>query len=335
MNIFITTLGFLFVFSWLALRCYPKFGLMDRPQKYGLKRKPLPYPGGLAIFFAFLVAVIIYLPINSSTFAVLLAASILVAVSFIDDRFGLPPIFRLCVQFVSSGILVWGGMGITSITNPFGGSFALNTVTVFSDKIFLYSAILTIVWVMVMINAFNWVDGVPGMASSIAFVSFLILFLLSIRPGFHYLDQTLAISFALIGMALSVGFLFFDFPPPRMIMGDTGSMLLGFLLAVTAIISGGKIATTVLVLGFPILDFMWVIARRIYKKQSPFRGDLMHFHHRLLKAGFSEGKVVVFYAAAGIVFGSLALMLHTEGKFIAFIGILALMTVFGVVLYKK
>ncbi|MBI4127108.1 undecaprenyl/decaprenyl-phosphate alpha-N-acetylglucosaminyl 1-phosphate transferase [Candidatus Peregrinibacteria bacterium] len=335
MNIFITTLGFLFVFAWLALRSYPKLGLWDRPKKYGLKRKPVPYPGGLAIYFAFLFSFIIFLPVNSSTLSVLIAASILVAVSFIDDRAGLPPIFRLFVQFASAGVLVWGGMGITSITNPFGGSIALDTVGIFSGKIFLYSAVLTIVWVVVMVNAYNWIDGVPGMASSIAFVSFLILFLLSIRPDFHYLDQTLAISFALIGMALSLGFLVFDFPPPRMIMGDTGSMLLGFLLAVTAIISGGKIATTVLVLGFPILDFMWVIARRIYKKQSPFKGDLMHFHHRLLKAGFSEGKVVVFYAAAGIVFGSLALMLHTEGKLIAFVGILALMAVFGIVLYRK
>lgn len=335
MSVFIITLGYLFVFVCLALRYYPKLGLMDRPKKYGLKRKPIPYPGGLAIYLAFLMSFMTFVPINSNTLAVLFAVSILVAVSFIDDRIGLPPILRLAVQFLSSGILVWGGMGITSITNPFGGSFALDAVTIFPEKIFLYSALLTIAWVMVMVNAYNWIDGVPGMASSIAFVSFLILFLLSIRPGFHYLDQTLAISFALIGMALSGGFLFFDFPPPRMIMGDTGSMFLGFLLAVTAIISGGKIATTVLVLGFPILDFMWVIVRRIYKKQSPFKGDLMHFHHRLLKAGFSEGKVVVFYAAAGIVFGSLALMLHTEGKFIAFIGILALMAVFGIVLYNK
>ena len=134
---------------------------------------------------------------------------------------------------------------------------------------------------MVMVNAFNWVDGVPGMASSIAFVSSLILFLLSIRPGFHYLDQTLAITLSIIIMALSIGFLVFDFPKPRMIMGDTGSMFLGFLLAVTALISGGKIATTILVLGFPILDFAWVILRRIRKGQSPFKGDLMHFHHRL------------------------------------------------------
>ena len=95
-------------------------------------------------------------------------------------------------------------------------------------------------------------------------------------------------------MALSIGFLVFDFPKPRMIMGDTGSMFLGFLLAVTALISGGKIATTILVLGFPILDFAWVILRRIRKGQSPFKGDLMHLPSSALKAGFSEQKVVIF-----------------------------------------
>lgn len=323
MTIFLTTLGFLFVFAWLALRVYPRIGLMDRPKKYGLKREPIPYPGGLAIYLAFLVSFFMFIPANPITLSVFFASSILVLVSFVDDRIGLSPVLRLAVQFVSGAILVYGGVGVTSITNPLGGTLALDSVMVGSVAVF--SALVTVLWVMVMVNSFNWIDGVPGMASSIAFVSSLILFLLSIRPGFHYLDQTLAITLSIIIMALSIGFVFFDFPKPRMIMGDTGSMLLGFLLAVTALISGGKIATTILVLGFPILDFAWVILRRIRKGQSPFKGDLMHFHHRLLKAGFSEQKVVVFFAVASFIFGSLALGLHTEGKMFAMLGILLFM----------
>ncbi|MEK9166817.1 MAG: MraY family glycosyltransferase [Patescibacteria group bacterium] len=323
MTIFITTLGFLFVFAWLALRVYPRIGLMDRPKKYGLQRAPIPYPGGLAIYLAFLVSFLTFIPANSITLSVFFGVSLLVLVSFIDDRIGLHPILRLVVQFLSGSILVYGGVGVTSITNPFGGTFPLDTVMFGSVAVF--SALVTVLWLMVMVNAFNWVDGVPGMASSIAFVSSLILFLLSIRPGFHYLDQTLAITLSIIIMALSIGFLVFDFPKPRMIMGDTGSMFLGFLLAVTALISGGKIATTILVLGFPILDFAWVILRRIRKGQSPFKGDLMHFHHRLLKAGFSEQKVVIFFAVTSMIFGSLALGLHTEGKLIALVGILVFM----------
>ncbi len=334
MTIFITTLGFLFVFAWLALRVYPRIGLMDRPKKYGLKRAPIPYPGGLAIYLAFLVSFLTFIPANPITLSVFFGASLLVLVSFVDDRIGLPPALRLFVQFISGSILVYGGVGVTSITNPFGGTFPLDTVMFGSLAVF--SALVTVLWLMVMVNAFNWVDGVPGMASSIAFVSSLILFLLSIRPGFHYLDQTLAITLSIIIMALSLGFLVFDFPKPRMIMGDTGSMFLGFLLAVTALISGGKIATTILVLGFPMLDFAWVILRRIRKGQSPFKGDLMHFHHRLLKAGFSQQKVVIFFAMSSLIFGLLALGLHTEGKLIALVAILVFMAGLAwALLYRK
>lgn len=338
-RIFITTLGFTLLSCWLVLRVFPKIGLMDRPKKYKLKRAPIPYPGGLAIFFAFLISFVFFIPTNALTLSVLFASTLLVLVSFVDDRIGLPPALRLFVQFISGGILALGGIGVTSITNPFGGSIALDSLTFnffANQQILVFSAIVTVLWIMVMVNAFNWIDGVPGMASAVAFVASLILFLLSIRPGFHYVDQTLAISLSIIAMALSVGFLLFDFPPPRMIMGDTGSMFLGLLLAVTALISGGKIATTVLVLGFPILDFAWVILGRLRKGQSPFKGDLTHFHHRLLKAGFSEQKVVIFFAIASLIFGLLALGLHTEGKFVALLGILAFMALLaGGLLYKK
>lgn len=310
---------------WIFLRIFPKIGLLDRPEKYGLKRPPIPYPAGLAIYLGFVFTFVFFLPHDANIWALFFAATLLASVSFIDDRIGLSPIFRLLVHFSCGLFLVWGGIGIGSITNPFGGSIELGA----------FAAIFTILWVMVMINSFNWVDGVPGMVSSISFIAALILFLLSIRPGFHYIDQSLAINLSLMIMALSLGFLIFDFPSPRMIMGDTGSMFLGLLIAVTAIISGGKIATTILVLSFPILDFIWVILRRIYKRQSPFKGDLMHFHHKLLKAGFSERKVVVFYAACGLVFGALALLLHTEGKMIAFVGILILMLILAVFLYGE
>lgn len=337
----VTSFGLSVVFSWIALKTFPKLGLMDKPHKYGLKRKPVPYPGGAAIFVAFVAALVTFLPIDRMLGAVLLGATLLTVVNFFDDLKGLSPFLRLGIQFVAAGLLVVGGIGIASISNPLGGAIILDswnipfnlgdlsfTFTVFAD-------LLTIVWVMTMINAFNWIDGVPGMSSSVAAVSALILLLLSSRPEFHYLDQTAAITLSSIVLGISLGFLIFDFPKPRMLIGDTGSMLLGFLLAVAAIISGGKIATTVLVLGFPILDFVWVIGRRLVKGQSPFHGDLWHFHHRLLKAGLSERKVVIFFAMTAGVFGGLSLLLHTEGKVIAFVAILTIMLILAIILYSR
>lgn len=317
---------------------------MDRPERYGHDRAPVPYPGGVAIFFAFLANAFLFLPVfqgSAVLVAVLAGASLLAFTCFLDDRFGLSPYLRLLVQIAVAVALVMGGIGISSITNPFGGALVLDSINIpfhigaYAFTLTLFADLLTVIWVVTMVNAFNWIDGVPGMASASAAVSSLILLLLSMRPDFHYTDQTLSITLSAITLGLSLGFLIFDFPKPRMLMGDTGSMLLGFLLAVTAMISGGKIATTILVLGFPILDFIFTILRRLLKGQSPFKGDLWHFHHRLLKAGLSQRQVVIVFAGTGAVFGMLSLLLHTEGKLIAFVAIAAVMMLLLTLLYWK
>lgn len=343
-TIFITSFGFTTAFAWLALKSFPKLGLMDRPERYGHQRAPIPYPGGVASVLAFLASAFLFLPVfegSSVLAAVLAGASLLAFTCFWDDRRGLSPYLRLAVQIIVASLVVVGGIGISSITNPFGGTLILDTVNIpfewgsFVFTLTLFADLLTVVWVVTMVNAFNWIDGVPGMANASAAVSSFILLLLSMRPDFHYVDQTLSITLSAIILGMSLGFLIFDFPKPRMLMGDTGSMVLGFLLAVTAIISGGKIATTILVLGFPILDFFFVIFRRLLKGQSPFKGDLWHFHHRLLKAGLSEKQVVILFALTGALFGILSLLLHTEGKLIAFTAIAGVMLLLLTLLYSK
>ncbi|MEK9159160.1 MAG: MraY family glycosyltransferase [Patescibacteria group bacterium] len=343
-SIFLTSLGLTSAFGWAVMRLFPKWGLMDRPERYGHKRSPIPYPGGVASFLAFLASALLFLPVAEGSpvlIAVLAGASLLAFTCFLDDRFGLSPYLRLFIQIMVAVLVVAGGIGISSITNPFGGALVLDGINIpidlgsFAFTLTLFADLLTIMWVVTMVNAFNWIDGVPGMANASAAVSSFILLLLSMRPDFHYVDQTLSITLSAIILGISLGFLIFDFPKPRMLMGDTGSMLLGFLLAVTAIISGGKIATTILVLGFPILDFIFTILRRLFKGQSPFTGDLWHFHHRLLKAGLSERQVVILFAVTGAVFGILSLLLHTEGKVIAFAAIAAVMMLLLTLLYWK
>lgn len=118
-------------------------------------------------------------------------------------------------------------------------------------------------------------------------------------------------------------------------MGDSGSMVLGFLLAITALASGAKIATTIIVLAFPLIDFIWVILRRLYKRQSPFKGDLLHFHHRFLMASFSTKQVVLIFILSSAMFGTLALFMQTQGKIFLFCIILLLMAFLALFLYNK
>jgi len=131
---------------------------------------------------------------------------------------------------------------------------------------------------------------------------------------YHVVDQTTVATLAIIVSSMCLAFWIFDFHPAKILLGDTGSMLIGFLLAVFAIFAGGKVATAFLVLGFPILDAFWVITRRIVKGQSPMKGDLKHLHHRLLEVGLSERKALILIYLLCAFFGGSAIFLGTTGK---------------------
>ena len=176
-----------------------------------------------------------------------------------------------------------------------------------------------------MMNTLNWVDGLDGLAGSIALVACVVLFLHTyFRPTG---DPQFTISLLAIALAGAiVGFLPFNWHPARIIMGDTGAMFLGFALATISIIGGAKIATALLALGVPILDMAWVIVYRLAHGRSPLHADRGHLHHRLLDAGLTQRQIVACFAGLTGVFGALALALPSrEDKLIA-------MAVMGVIL---
>jgi UDP-N-acetylmuramyl pentapeptide phosphotransferase/UDP-N-acetylglucosamine-1-phosphate transferase len=133
---------------------------------------------------------------------------------------------------------------------------------------------------------------------------------------------------ALILAMVALGFMLFDFPKPKILMGDSGSTFFGFVLATLAIFSGGKVATAFLVLGIPILDMVWVVFRRMKEGKKFWQGDLKHLHHRLLGFGLSERKVVLIYYLIAAIFGSSAVLLVSSSqKFFMMIGLIVLMVI--------
>lgn len=330
-------------FVRLALQFFPKWGLMDRPHLYGHRRPPIPYSGGLVIFLVFVIGALMFLDWDKHVAGLLVASFMIVAVSFLDDRYRLPPLLRLGVQCLAGLVVIASGIGITTVTNPLGGLLHLDAWQIpFSIGETTYhfnvlADLFTLIWIVLLMNTVNWLDGLPGQVSGISALAFGILFVLSIRPNFHYIDQTQVAVLAVLLAASSLAFWWFDFYPPKILMGDSGSMFLGFMLAILAIFSGGKIATTLLVMGFPILDALWVIGRRLWRGQSPFKGDLSHFHHRLLKMGLNERQTIfTIYGLCGL-FGGVALGLGSSQKLLA-IGVMLLVMVclaFIVVLREK
>lgn len=323
----------------LALKFFPKLGLMDRPQKYGLKRAPIPYYGGLTVFLAFIASVLIFVPIESHVLGLLIAATLIALLGFLDDLINLPPWLRIFVQFIAAIILIFSGIGILSINLPFFGTIDFTGWIIYGIP--LLGAIFTIFWVMAILNTMNFIDGVPGLSSGVSFIAGLTIFFLSINPTLHEdpASQVGVATIALIVAMISLAFLFFDFPKPKILIGDTGSTFLGFLLATLAIFSGGKVATAFLVLGIPILDMIWVILRRTFVEKKPFwRGDLKHLHHRLLDIGFSQRIVVTLYLGITAIFGfSAVVLVSSQQKFFMLIalGILMVLLACSLVLIAK
>jgi UDP-GlcNAc:undecaprenyl-phosphate/decaprenyl-phosphate GlcNAc-1-phosphate transferase len=330
-----------FILCVLSLRLFPKWGLLDKPQKYGLKRAPIPYSGGLIMFVVFVAGLFLFMDFDKHLTGVLIAVIMIVGVSFIDDRKGLSPLIRLGVQVLAGLTLILSGIGITSVTNPFGGVFFLDGWEVpitFNDQIYhltLLADVFTILWVVALMNVVNWLDGLPGLVSGVSLIGSVVIFMLSIRPDFHYIDQTDVSMLAIMLGGICLAFWLFDFSPPKILMGDTGTMFLGFMLAVLSIFSGGKIATALLIMGFPILDAAWVILRRLWEKKSPFKGDLRHFHHRLLGVGFTERQAICFIYVLSAVFGGVALFSGSKQKLIALGVMFILMTILAILVVSK
>lgn len=312
----------------LALKFFPKLGLMDRPQKYGLSRAPIPYYGGLVIFLSFVICVFFFVPLSKALISLVMGGLLIVFVGFFDDFYSLSPWVRLLVQFLACVLITFGGIGILSINLPF---FEVIDFTFWKFKgIFLASAIFTIVWVMSIVNTMNFVDGVSGLSSGVTFIAGLTLFFLSTNPVINENLQTQVsvATISLIVAMIALAFLIFDFPKPKILMGDTGSTFLGFTIAVLAIFSGGKVATAFLVLGLPILDMIWVILRRFFSGQKVWKGDLKHLHHRLLDFGFSAKKVVVLYLLITAVFGfGAVLLVSSQQKFFMILALSVMMLI--------
>jgi UDP-GlcNAc:undecaprenyl-phosphate GlcNAc-1-phosphate transferase len=318
-----------------ALRLFPTWGWLDFPERYGLRRPRLPYPTGILAVGTFLAFFLALEPWNSQTLGIAAGVALLAVISFIDDRRSISPFVRLGVQALAALIIFAFGTRIYSITNPFlpDGIIKLDTI-IFRSALFadppLWSGLFTFLWLGLTMNALNWFDGIPGQVSVLSVVGFLTIGFLASNITIEHADPLLQANLARLAFVLagiSLAGLLFDFPPNRVLMGDTGAMFLGLMLGVLTIYAGGKVATAFLVLGVPLIDSVIVILRRLAKGRSPFRGNATdeHLHHRLLRKGWSERRIILLTAGLGAAFGVTALFLSTFQKFIAALVLLLIM----------
>ena len=318
-----------FIFTVLAtpisLIFIKKWGILDDPQTHKhpaiIHKKPIPRAGGIPLFIGVFLASLLFLPMVKITIAIFGASLICLLIGTFDDKFDVSPYLRFIINIISAIIVVWAGVNVPFITNPFGGILFLNSlklpfITGFELTFFSYLiAVLWIVWVM---NMLNWSKGVDGQMPGIVAISAIVIGILSLR--FPVLDQyslmSATLSFIIAGASL--GFLVFNFYPAKIFPGY-GATAIYLLLAVASIFSGAKLATAILVMGVPMTDGAFTIARRILTGHSPFWHDKKHLHHLLLDLGFGQRRIALFYWTVSAILGALSLVLSSKGKLFAII----------------
>ncbi|PIT87347.1 MAG: hypothetical protein COU31_03285 [Candidatus Magasanikbacteria bacterium CG10_big_fil_rev_8_21_14_0_10_40_10] len=310
----------------LALR----FSIVDSPT---LPRKKhnfsTPLLGGSAIFFSFwLIMGCLYFFTNTfnknigwqQLLVLFLTSFGLVVLGLIDDIKKISAKLRLLIISLVALVVVFLIVDLTAITNPFGGilNLAWLDFALFGQRLIIIGDLVAFVWLIVITNTVKILDGLDGLATGISAIGALVIFLLASTPKYFQPDVRMM---ALVLAGVCFGFLILNFYPAKIFLGESGGLFLGFMVGILAIVSGGKIATAVLVLAIPILDLLWVIYNRAKNKESIFSGDRRHLHFRLLDSGMSHCQAVIFLYALAALFGVSALVLPSFYKLLALISL--------------
>lgn len=283
----------------------------------------VPRGGGIVIFTSIFLSSFFFLTYDHYLVFIMIAAALLMIVGFLDDIFDIHPVTRLVTGLIASLLVIGSGIGIAYISNPLGGEVIhlnqpqiavflfgkMRTIWVLAD----FFALLFMLWNM---NIVNWSKGVDGQMPGFVTIGLVIVGLLSTRFSDDPTQfNTQNLSFIVAGAY--AGFLLWNWYPQQIIPGYGAGSLAGFFMSVLAILSGAKLATTLMVLAIPTADAIFTITRRLWAKKSPLWGDRGHLHHKLLDVfGWSKPQIAVFYTLTSAALGILSLYLDTTGKLV-------------------
>ncbi len=274
-------------------------GVVDAPGGRRLNKRPIPRLGGLAIFLGILVPSLAFLSLDGEMRGIVLGAAVACVVGAIDDFRGLDPLPKLGGQIAAASIPVAFGVWIDHFTFPFLGV---------ADLPAWVGMPLTVVWIVAVMNMVNFLDGMDGLAAGVCAIAGLTFAILALSLG----KVDAAVLSAVVAGAC-IGFLRHNFFPARIFMGDSGALVLGFVLATVSISGLLKTASTVvlflplLVLAVPIIDTSFVVAKRLKYRQPISTPDRSHLHHRFMNIGFSQRRAALTMWAWTASLGAAAL----------------------------
>lgn len=275
-----------------------KVGAVDRPNYRKVHARIMPRLGGLAIFGSFLIGYFVLHPENPTAIYIVLGAVMIIITGVLDDMFEITAKAKLLGQIIAAGIVIYGGLQIDFINLPFGGQLDFE----------YFSIPLTIIWIVGITNAINLIDGLDGLAAGVSTIALITLAGMAFMMG-----DMFVFAMASILAASCTGFLFYNFHPAKIFMGDTGALFLGYMIGVLALLGFKNITVIsliipIIMLGVPISDTFFAIVRRLRLKQPLSAPDKSHLHHCLLNVGFTHRQTVLIIYALASMFGLAALI---------------------------
>lgn len=325
----------------LAMRVATRHGAIDEPDSgRRIHERPIPRAGGLGVVVAFVVIGLLALGLQWQTdlyasgrpwelnrwlleeneiIAVFGGAVLAATFGFVDDKWQIRARWQFIFQLSLAAFAILLGLQILEINNPLeflGGVFADDTL-VFEG---ILAALVTAVWIVGMINSINFIDGLDGLSTGVAIIAALTLGFVSLGYQSSYQPMVALLCAVFAGSLL--GYLPWNFNPAKVFIGTTGVMVMGYLLAVLAILGSAKVAVALLILGVPIIDTFFIITRRLLSGHSPFTPDRGHIHHRLLDLGLSHrGVVLLIYTITAVLAVTSVILAGGSGPIYAFMAI--------------
>jgi UDP-GlcNAc:undecaprenyl-phosphate/decaprenyl-phosphate GlcNAc-1-phosphate transferase len=287
----------------LVMKLAIKIGAIDKPNKRKVHNRIMPRLGGLAIFLGVIIGYFVAGLYKERIISISLGALIIIIIGILDDKYELSAKVKLTGQILAACIVVSSGLTIDFISIPFLARFDLG----------IFAIPVTIFWIVAITNAINLIDGLDGLAAGISAISIATI---AIMAGFY--GKFLILTLALIVLASTIGFLFYNFHPAKIFMGDTGALFLGYSISILSLLGLYKSVTLfsfvvpIIILGVPIFDTTYAIIRRIVNKQPISAPDKSHLHHRILALGFSHKTTVLIIYGMGVLFSICAIIFSTS-----------------------
>lgn len=318
-----------FFLTFVVKKIAFKFEIVDFPNQRKIHIHPTPRIGGVAIFLGAALGLLYLRPEHIHLNAIIMGSIVIIITGILDDKYNIRPVLKLTGQLIATSFLISSGLVIEKITLPFIGMIDLG----------VFSVLITILWVVGITNAINLIDGLDGLATGVSTIGLISILIMAITDL-----QIFAVYLCVVLIGANFGFLYHNFYPAKIYMGDTGSNFLGYMIAVISMLGLFKnvalfsFIIPIIVIALPILDTLFSIIRRMMNKQRIMEADNKHIHYQLLRAGFTHKQSVIVMYGFSLVFGVLAIVFAKAPlqvsilvSFIVFILVIILAEVAGII----